>query len=137
VRHRLEQRKGSVPRLDGFVGDPEDALGQEHARQRRIGGKVQVGEERLPRPQARVLLGERLLDLQDEVGRAPDFRGGGAQFGARRGVFGVGESGAAARGFLHHDPGAQGHATAADAGGQRHPGLAIFQLLGNADDHGR
>jgi len=40
-------------------------------------GEVQVGEERLVLAQPVVLLGDRLLDLQHQVGGGPDLVGGG------------------------------------------------------------
>jgi hypothetical protein len=63
--------------LDGLVGDRRGA-----GLEQRVGallgrGQVQVGEERLVLAEAVVLLGDGLLDLEQQVGGGPDLVGGG------------------------------------------------------------
>ena len=43
--------------------------------QRLVGGEVEVGEDDLPGRMQRPLLGQRLLDLDDQVGPLPDVLG--------------------------------------------------------------
>ena len=49
LRHRREQRQRAARRLDRLVGDRGDARVDERARQRLVGGDVQVREEVSPR----------------------------------------------------------------------------------------
>ena len=72
LAHRREKRQPAIGRLDGLVRNSRDAAVDERARQRLVGGDVQVGEEHEPLPQARILLGDRLLHLEQELGVAPD-----------------------------------------------------------------
>ena len=53
LAHRREQRQPPVVRLDGLVGDGGDPAVDERARQRLVGGDVEVGEEDEPLAQAR------------------------------------------------------------------------------------
>ena len=71
LRHRREQRQRAVRQLDGLVGDGRDARVDERPRERLVGRDVQVREERQPFAQPRVLGRDRLLDLQQQVGRLP------------------------------------------------------------------
>ena len=64
LAHRREQRKGAAIGLDRLVGDRGDPRFDERARQRLVGGDVEVREEREPLAQARVLGRDRLLDLE-------------------------------------------------------------------------
>src|SRR5262249_6804278 len=57
---------------DGRVGDGRDARSHHGSRQGLVGGEVEVGEDELPRPQQRPLFLQRLLDLDPQVGPAPD-----------------------------------------------------------------
>ena len=70
LAHRREQRKRAAVGLDGLVGDRGDTRVDERARERLVGGDVEVREERQALAQPRVLVRDRLLDLEQEVGRA-------------------------------------------------------------------
>ena len=94
--HRLQQRQAAVVELDGLVGDAGDAALEQLLGQLGRRGEVQVGVEDLPLAHARVLLGQRLLDLEDHLGALPHLVGGGDDLGARGRVVLVGD--AASRG---------------------------------------
>ena len=55
LAHRREQRQRAGVGLDRLVGDGGDAAVDERARQRLVGGEVEVGEEDEPFAQAAVL----------------------------------------------------------------------------------
>ena len=55
LAHRREQRQRAVVGLDGLVGDGGDAAVDERARERLVGGEVEVREEDEPLAQPRVL----------------------------------------------------------------------------------
>ena len=75
--HRRQQRQRPVGQLHRLVRDAGDP-----AVQQRVGalpgrGQVQVGEEHLTFAHPVVLLGDRLLDLEDQVAGRPDLVGVG------------------------------------------------------------
>ena len=72
LAHRCEQRQRSVARLDGLVRDRGDPALDERVRQPLVRREVQVGEEDEPVAQPAVLGVDRLLDLEQELGVAPD-----------------------------------------------------------------
>jgi hypothetical protein len=72
LAHRRQQRQRAVRQLDRLVGDAGDLAPDQLLGERPVGGEVQVCEERPGRPHPRVLLRDRLLDLEDEVARRPD-----------------------------------------------------------------
>ena len=74
LAHRREQRQPAVVGLDRLVRDGGDAAVDERARQRLVGGDVQVREEDEPVAQARVLGRDRLLHLQQQLGARPRRR---------------------------------------------------------------
>lgn len=59
---------------------------------------------------------QRLLDLQDQVGRRPHFPRAADECRSRGAVFRIGKAGTAAGGFLHHHLGTEGNAAPAQAG---------------------
>ncbi|GAA3240026.1 hypothetical protein GCM10020256_61690 [Streptomyces thermocoprophilus] len=73
--HRGEQRQGAAGQLDGLVGDGGGAGRDERVGALLGGGQVQVGEEDLVLAEAVVLLGDGLLDLQQQVGGGPHLVG--------------------------------------------------------------
>jgi hypothetical protein len=62
-----------------------------------------VGEQHLPGPQVAVLGGDRLLDLEQQVGAGPDRRGVRRQLGAALVVVGVTDARAVAGAGLYQD----------------------------------
>ncbi len=72
LAHRCEQRKLPVGALDRLVRDPGDPGRDECTRQRLVGGDVQVREQRQALPESGVLLRDRLLHLEQQLGRPPD-----------------------------------------------------------------
>ena len=73
LAHRREQRQPAVGGLDRLVGDRGDPRVDERARQRLVRGDVEVREERQPLAEPRVLGRDRLLHLEQELGRGPDL----------------------------------------------------------------
>ena len=73
LAHRRQQRQRPVVGLDRLVGDGGDAALDERPRQRLVGRDVEVGEEHEPFAQAAVLRRDRLLDLEQQLGFAPDL----------------------------------------------------------------
>ena len=69
LAHRLEKRQFAAVVDDRFVGDGGDATLEERLGQRAIGGQVQVGEQDGLLAQPVVLGGNRLLDLDHQLGR--------------------------------------------------------------------
>ncbi len=135
LAHRSEERQRTVLRLDGLVGDARGAAVQQRARQRVLGGEVQVGEEDLPVPQAVVLLGHRLLHLEEQVGVGPDFLHGGDAC-ADAVVVAVRERAAEARARLDDHVVAALTQLARARGRQRDAVLVRFDLSDDADDQG-
>ena len=64
--HGLQQRQPAVD-LNRFIGDAGDARFHQRLRQRPVRGQMQIGEQHLPGPEQRIFLGQRLLDLDDQV----------------------------------------------------------------------
>jgi hypothetical protein len=73
LAHGREQGERAAIRLHGLVRDRGDSGVDERARERLVGGDVEVREERETLSQTRVLGSDRLLDLQQEVGARPDL----------------------------------------------------------------
>jgi hypothetical protein len=68
-------RSGRPPERvgDGFIGDGGDATPEQVPRLLRIRREVEVGEQHLPRAQARPFRGLRFLHLHDHVGFGEDL----------------------------------------------------------------
>ncbi len=98
---------------------------------------MQIGEQRLAAPHARVLDRHGLLDLEHQVGVGPDVFCGGDQLRARGFEIAVGDRRAFARARLDQDlVAATGQL--GDAGrGDRHPELVVFGFGRDADTHDR
>ena len=73
-----------VGHLDGLVSDARSTTRDQVACLLCIGREVQVGEEHLAGAHAVVLLRDRLLHLQDEVGLGPHVIRGAEDLGAGR-----------------------------------------------------
>ena len=135
LAHGHEQRQRAVGQLDGLVGDADDAAIQEGPGQVWRRGKMQVGVQHLAGPQQLVLLGQRLFDLHDHVGRLEDRGGVRQDAGSRRGVGFVCHAAADARALLyvHLVPmaGQRPHARRDDGDSM----LLVLDLLGDADPH--
>ncbi len=70
--HRRQQRQATVAVLDRLIGDAGRTGLGERVRQLDVGGKVQVGEQQVPRFEHRDLNRLRLLDLDDHLGLGED-----------------------------------------------------------------
>ena len=133
--HRSQQRQRPTGRLHGLVGDPGGAGFQERGGQRPVSSQVQVGEQHEIPPEPRVLLGNRLLDLEHEFTLAPHVISSSQHLGTGSEVLlvrnrrtnpgpGLDEHGVPVTGQLVH------------AGRcQRHPVLVVLDLGGNSDLH--
>ena len=73
LAHRREQGQLSLLGLDGLVGDCTDAARDQGVGERTVRREVEVGEQDEPLAQVPILGGDRLLDLQQELGLAPDL----------------------------------------------------------------
>jgi len=71
LRHRGQQRQRPVGQLDGLVGDGRDPRVEQRVGAFQGCGKVQVGEQDLALAQPVILLGDGLLDLEDQLGLLP------------------------------------------------------------------
>lgn len=137
--HRGEQGQRAVGLLDRLVGDGGRGGLQQRVGALAGGGEVEVGEERLVLAQPVVLLGDRLLDLQQQVGRGPDLVGGAEEGGTGGGVLVVGDGGAHSGAPLHDHLVAVPHQLVHPGRGDRHTELVVLDLAGDADlhvDHG-
>jgi hypothetical protein len=86
-----------------------------------------------------VLLGDGLLDLQQQVGGGPHLVGGVQDLSARGHVLGVRDRGADTGVVLDDDLVAVAHQLVHAGGGDGHPELVVLDLAGDADlhvDHG-
>jgi len=135
LAHRTQQRQRAGVGLDGLVRDRRGAGGQQRCGLGLVGREVQVGEQHLVRPKEAVLGSDRLLDLQQQVGLAPDVGSRLDDRGAGRAVVGIGDRGTGAGSGLHE------HLVAAlrevvNAGrGDGHPVLLALDLCRDADLH--
>src|SRR5439155_12728350 len=102
LAHRREQWQRTVVRLDGLVGHAGRAALGERAGQLFARGEMQVGEQDEALPEQLVLGGQRLLDLQEEVGLAPDLVGGAELCADRLVVVVVERAAAAGTGLDEH-----------------------------------
>ena len=136
LAHGVQQRQGAVGALHRLVRDGGRPRINQCLRQLRLGGQVQIGEQHLVGAQAAVLLGDRLLDLDDHLGLAPDLVSGLHDAGALGGVLLVGDRRAHAGSGLHeHLVAAAGEFPDAD-GGHADPVLVVLDLSGDSDAHG-
>ena len=134
LAHRGEQGQRAVGALHRLVGDRDDARGLERPRQLGRGGQVQVGEEELARAHARVLLRQRLLHLEDQLGLAPHLLDRRERRSLAR-VLLVADA-AAEPGAALDDHAVLALDEGAGAGrGQRHALLAGLDLARHPDDH--
>ena len=130
--------RGSEPSAlaNGLVGHAAHLGRQQPVGQFRQRRQVQIGEQDQARAEVAVLGRLRLLDLDDQVGLAPDLGRAGDDCRAGLHVFPVGD-GAAFPGVGLDQHLVSRLAQRRDAAGdQPHAGLVIFDFLGNADDHG-
>ena len=102
LAHRREQRQRPVARLDRLVRDRRDPALDERVRQPVVRGEVQVREEDEPVAEPAVLGVDRLLDLEQQLGVAPDVVDRD-DLRADRLVRVVGECAALARALLDED----------------------------------
>ncbi len=97
VAHRGEQRQALVLELHGLVAERGSAATHELARERRLGGQMEIGEENQAAPQEAEFGALRLLDLEHHRrarphrgGRPQDLRAGGAILGVAEAAAGSG-----------------------------------------------
>lgn len=100
---------------------------------------MQVGEERLVLAEAVVLLGDRLLDLEEQVGGGPDLVGGGEDPRPRGDVLLVHDRGPGTGVLLDDDLVAVADELMHTGGRDGHAELVVLDFAGDADlhvDHG-
>ena len=134
LAHRRQQRQPAILGLDRLVRDGRDPALDERARERLVGGDVQVGEEHEPFAEPWILGRDRLLHLEQELGALPDLVDG-RDAGAVRLVLLVGELAAGACARLDDDLVPALDELARARGRQRDPVLLGLDLPGDADSH--
>jgi len=134
LAHWRQKRKAAVGSLHRLVGDGDGVSSDESPDEVGHGGQMQIGEERLAVANARHLLGQRLLHLENEFGLTPQLCDAG-ELGARRGKLFVPEAASRAGSRLHEDAMARVGEGPGPRGGEGDPLLADLDLLRHADDH--
>ena len=96
---------------------------------------MEVGEQDQARAQKRVFGGQRLFDLENEVGLLPDRFGGFQDMRASRDVVRIREAAPGTGPGLDHDAVPVRHQGGDAAGRDGDAGFLGFDFLGDADDH--
>jgi len=133
--HRGEQRQRAVGQLDRLVRDPGDPAVEQRVGALLGGRQVQIGEEHLAGPHPRVLLGDRLLDLENQLAGGPHVVGAAEDGRAGRRVVAVGDRRARSGAGLDVHLVARADELEDTGRGDRHPELVVLDLAGNADLH--
>ena len=136
--HRVEQRQPAGRQLHGLVGDAGDLAVDQLLGQRLVGREVQVGEQRQPLAHPGVLLGDRLLDLEDHVDAAvgaPGVLGRGHDRGAGADVLVVVDGGPDPRILLDEHLVAVADQLVHADGRDGHAVLVVLDFLGDSDLH--
>jgi hypothetical protein len=137
LAHGPEQGQAALGGGHGLVGDGRGAGVHESFGLARIRGQVEVGEERVVRPEPGALLGLRLLDLHDQL-RAAEDRVGVVHEGRAGGRVGVvGHADAEAGTALDEHLVPVLHELAHRGRHEAHAVLVVLDLPGYADAHGR
>ena len=136
LAHRRQQRQRAVGQLDRLVRDAGDL-----AVEQRVGallgrGQVQVREQHLALAHPVVLLGDRLLDLEDQLAGGPDVVGRRQDRGARGDELLVRDRRAVAGARPRRRPRARCDTNSCTPDGRdRHPVLVVLDLAGDANLH--
>ena len=133
LAHRREQRQRAVVELDRLVGDGAHAALDEHARQRLVGGEVEIREEDELRAHMAELFAARLFHHEHELRRPRDV--GGAEMRARGDVGGVVDAAAASGAALDDHLVAVRNERCRAARRERDAILVGLDLLRDADSH--
>jgi hypothetical protein len=134
--HRREQRQRAVRQLHGLVRHGGDPGPDQRLRAFLAGRQVQIGEQHLARSHPVVFLGDRFLDLENQIGLAPHVVGGGNDPRTGGLVLRIGECRTSAGVTLdqHLMPATN---QLQDPGGcDRHPVLVVLELARYSDLHG-
>ena len=134
LAHRREQREAPVLRLDRLVRNSPDAAVDECARQRLVGGDVQIREEDEIFAQPRILDRDRLLHLEEQLRLLPDVVEGD-DLRARAHVVVVRHRASVAGRRLDEHVVPLLHELARARRRERDAVLVGLDLLGNADPH--
>ena len=135
LAHRRQQRQRAVGQLHRLVRDRGGAR-----RQQRVGagtrrGQVQVGEQDLVGPHPPVLLRDRLLDLQDQLGLGPHVVGAADDGRPGRDEVVVRDRRAGPGVLLDGDLVAVGDELVDTGGRDRHPVLGVLDLTWDSYAH--
>ena len=96
---------------------------------------MEVGEEHQARAEVGILLRDRLFDLDDHVGEAPDVGGVGDDLRANGLILLVGEGGQGACVVLDEDLVASVYQGFGAGRGYAYAAFVVFYFLGYADNH--
>ena len=103
--------------------------------QRLATGEVEIGEDELPPADEPVLGSDRLLDLDDHLGRGVDLLDRGEDTGADRLVGAVGETAVLAGRSLHEDVVSPFDELLHAGGSEADAIFVVLDLFWNADNH--
>ena len=135
LAHRAEQRERTVRELDRLVRDGGGAGREQRIGARRGRREVQVGEEGHVRSHQRVLGLDRLLDLDQQLGRTPHLLDRVDDARTGKAVRVVVEAGALPGAGLHQHVVAAADQLVGAGGRERDPVLVVLDLRGDADVH--
>ena len=135
LAHRLEQGEAAIGVGHGFIGDADDAGGDEVAGLLGVRREVEIGEQHLAGAQHGALGRLRFLDLDHHIGRSEHRRRVWGDAGAGREIILVGRADAAT-GIGLDQHGVAGMGEFGDAlGGETDAVFVVLDLFGNADQH--
>ena len=135
-RHRRQQRQTAITVSHRLIGDAGRARRHEVARLRKIGRKMQVGEQDLPAPEPLALFRERLFDLHDHLGVSEHVRPGRDDLSPSADVFLIRRPRAEAGRRLDDDFMPVMDELGDRGRGHADPEFVVLDFLGNADEHG-
>ena len=133
--HGNEQRQRTVGPFDRLVGAADRPAVDHRMSQRLATGEVEIGEDELPPADEPVLGSDRLLDLDDHLGRGVDLLDCGEDTGADRLVGAVGETAVLAGRSLHEDVVSPFDELLHAGGSEADAIFVVLDLFWNADNH--
>ncbi len=136
LTHRRKQRQTAVGHLHRLVCDTGDPGLQHRVGQLGRSGQVQVGEQHLVPAHARVFLGDRFLDLEDQLALRPHLLGGGQHLRASREVVLVRDRRSRAGVRFDENLVSTGGQLMHTSGCDRDPVFVVLDLARHCDLHG-
>ena len=135
LRHGDQQRQRTVAAFDRLVGAAHGARRDHRPRERLAAGEMEIGEKQLSRTNQPVLRCDRLLDLDNHLGRRVDLLDGRQQFRPHGLILLVRESAVDARSALDVDRMPPPNEFHGSGRRKRYAILVVLNFLWNSDDH--